>query len=97
MSKIGKANLGLQEQAEEYGFESVQEALDHGFVAIYCRDGSTRLVDKVEYEMQKAHDAYIAKKTLLIDQLEMFVQAVDIPAGKKLINEVIDFLKEKEV
>lgn len=97
MSKIGRANLDLQEQAEELGFESVQEALDNHFVAMYCPDGQVKLVSDVEYEMQKAHDKYVAKKTLLIDELEMFVQVVGNTAGKELINEVIEFLKEKEI
>lgn len=97
MSKIGKVNFGLQEQAEELGFESVQEALDNHFVAMYCPDGQVKLVSEVEYELQKAHDAYVAKKTRLIDQLEMLMQAIDNKAGVGLLEEVIDFLKEKEI
>lgn len=31
MSKLGNINLELQDQANELGFETVQEALDHGF------------------------------------------------------------------
>lgn len=35
MSKMSQLNLELQEQAEELGFETVQEALDNGYEVDY--------------------------------------------------------------
>lgn len=35
MSKIGRVNLELQEQANELGFSTVQEALDNGYEVDY--------------------------------------------------------------
>ena len=34
MSRMGNYNLILQEQAEEYGFETTQDALDAGYMAV---------------------------------------------------------------
>lgn len=36
MSMIGRLNFALQEQAEELGFETTQEALDNGYKVNYA-------------------------------------------------------------
>ena len=44
MSKIGALNLELQEQANELGYSTTQEALDNGLQVQYNADGSAVLV-----------------------------------------------------
>lgn len=97
MSKIGRTNLDLQEQAEELGFESVQEALDNGYTAVYFREGDVRLMDNTDRELLKAHDAWVAKKNLIIDQLTMLLHDTTYEEYKRVIKETIDFIREGEV
>ena len=109
MSKIGQVNFDLQEQAEALGFESVQEALDNGYKAFINIDGSTRLVnmrpDKKAIEKNNedlkelitAHQDYEHRKKVLIDKLEMLRNDTPYDSYKKVLQEAIDFLKEKEV
>lgn len=44
MSKMGALNLELQEQANELGYSTTQEALDNGLQVQYNADGSAVLV-----------------------------------------------------
>lgn len=44
MSKMGALNLELQEQANELGYSTTQEALDNGLQVQYNSDGSAVLV-----------------------------------------------------
>ena len=109
MSKIGQVNLDLQEQAEALGFESVQEALDNGYRAFMNIDGTNRLVnmkpDKETIEKNNedlkelitAHQDYEHRKKVLIDKLEMIRDDTPYDVYKRVLQEVIDFLKEKEV
>lgn len=98
MSKIGKVNLDLQEQAEALGFESVQEALDNGYKAYMGRDGTNRLVKKTDLEyLMEAHDYYEHHRRVIIDKLTMLMNDAEYKIYKKTLKEAIDFLNEKEV
>lgn len=105
MSKIGKANLDLQEQAEELGFESVQEALDNGYHAFMNRDGTNKLVKMVPGDtpywvsegMAKAHEDYEKRKKIIIDKLEMLISDTPYQVYKDTLRETINFIKEGEI
>lgn len=97
MSKIGRENFGLQEQAEELGFESVQEALDNDYFAILEKDGKSRLIPKMEWEMKKAHEEWLAKKKIVVDKLIMLMHDTQYQAYKDVIKETIDFIEGGEV
>lgn len=98
MSKIGKANLDLQEQAEELGFESVQEALDNGYKAYMGRDGNNKLVKKKDLEfLMEAHEYYEHHRRVIIDKLTMLMNDTPYKVYKKTLKEAIDFLNEREV
>lgn len=74
MSKIGNYNLELQEQANELGFSTVQEALDAGYEVIERSMGGAHDLDDADnepdvwYELQKmdeqtkAHHVWIAER-----------------------------------
>lgn len=103
MSKIGQVNLDLQEQAEELGFESVQEALDNGYRIWINKDGSSRLDNtktkpiNLDEELEKIHNDYENRKKIIIDKLEMLISDTPYQVYEDTLKEAIDFIKEKEV
>ena len=110
MSKIGQVNFDLQEQAEELGFESVQEALDNGYRAYMGIDGSNRLIKIVEPSwdvvnnamddikaLAEAHADYEKRKQIIIDKLEMLISDTPYKIYEDTLKEAIEFIKEKEV
>lgn len=97
MSKIGQVNLGLQEQAEELGFETVQEAMDNGYKAILKSDGTAVLAADLEKELITAHQDYEHRKRLIIDKLEMLIADTPYQVYKETLREAINFINEKEI
>lgn len=94
MSKIGQANLALQEQAEELGFESVQEALDNGYTVAYIENHGMTLMADV---MTKLHEEWLAKRETIIAKLEMLIADTPYQVYKDTLRETIDFIKEGEI
>ena len=97
MSKLGRANLNLQEQAEELGFETVQSALDCGYKAVLCKDGEMKLVQDADDALLEAHEKWEAKKNLIIDELTMLLHDTQYEEYKRVIKETIKFIEEGEV
>ena len=106
MSKLGEVNFNLQEQAEELGFESVQEALDNGYRAFMNIDGTNKLVkmtpsDTTPYwvseDMAEAHKDYEQRRQIIIDKLEMLINDTPYQVYEDTLKEAIEFIKEKEV
>lgn len=97
MSKIGRANLSLQEQADELGFESLQSALDCGYKTVWCEDGEMKLVQDADVALLEAHIGYLIKKETIINKLEMLIQDTESQIYKEVLREAIDFIKEGEV
>lgn len=100
MSKIGGINLDLQEQANELGFGTVQEALDNGCACIFNTDGEFKLVKKIDKELEDAHRAWLSKRDTIIAKLEMVANAgADAPKDviRQVAKEAIEFIREGEV
>ena len=98
MSKIGGVNLDLQEQANELGFSTVQEALDNGYRAIYNMDGEFKLVSDADYEHEEAHKAWLAERDAVLGELEMLMNAESSGiVTRKVVKDAIDFIKRGEV
>lgn len=100
MSKMGEVNLDLQDQANELGFSTVQEALDNGYVCIYNISGECRLVSQAERDLENAHKAWLAERDTIIAKLEMVANAgADTPKDvmRQVAKEVIEFIKKGEV
>lgn len=100
MSKIGGVNLDLQDQANELGFSTVQEALDNGCACIFNMDGEFKLVKKLDKELEDAHRAWLSERDTIIAKLEMVANAgADTPKDvmRQVAKEVIDFVKKGEV
>lgn len=107
MSKIKRVQLELEEQANELGFETLQEALDAGCVVDW---GKKELIDP----LTAAHRAHERKKADVLEYLgaikTYFNKAQDSYAPEedlegqyllaqleRMAGEVIDFIKEGEL
>lgn len=74
MSRIGDYNLELQEQANELGFSTVQEALDNDYSVI-----GDQLTYGYEKGLESAHRAFEGEKKEVLEDLGML--ADNLPAG----------------
>lgn len=92
MSKIGNYYLELQEQANELGFDTVEDAFDAGYEA---RMGK---LQPKEDEQTKAHKAWLEEKEQVLAELAMLSD--NLPAGgdaQKAVEHAIEFLKKGEM
>jgi len=97
MSKIGTVNLDLQEQANELGFSTVQEAVDNGYVAIYNDDGEVKFMKKEDWQHQQAHNEWLMERETILNELRMLAD-VHLPnAVRNVIGETIEFIEKGEV
>ena len=98
MSKIGGVNLDLQEQANELGFSTVQEALDNGYRVIFNKYDEFKLVSDADYEHEEAHKAWLAEREILLYELRMLVKTytTDIVVCR-VANDAIEFIEKGEV
>lgn len=96
MSKIGKVNLDLQEQANELGFSTIQEALDNGYVAVY-NDGDVKIVKEEDWQHEQAHNEWLMERDILLTKLRMLrTQHLSNPV-REIIGETIEFIEKREV
>lgn len=92
MSKISSYNLEIQEQANELGFETTQQALDAGCVV----EGDCNHPVLVE-PLVAAHRAFEAEKVVLIKGLDRIADRMGNgiePEDNELIEHVKKFIKE---
>lgn len=96
MSRIGEYNLELQEQANELGFESVQEALDNGYEVV-----GRKLVEKKD-EQTQAHEAWLKRKEVVVGDLRNLLLGMHA-AGKSnttdydIVSNALTFILEGEM
>ena len=99
MSKIGQYNLELQEQAEELGFSTTQEALDAGFTVDYTAKEPTLVFDN-DKAYEQAHAEWEREKDILLRALrETKREAED--AGRDMdacvIKNAIEFIEKGDM
>ena len=103
--------MQLQEQAEELGFETVQEALDNGYEVIQRTMGAPRDLDEIDrepevwYELQKkdeleeAHEAWLKEKEEVLEELDVlntyFKEIIDASAVEHNLEETFIFAQLK--
>lgn len=109
MSKIGDYNLKLQEQAEELGFSTTQDAIDAGYVEGYdLINNKARLIKPLDFskaldEQEKAHEAWLKEKHEILHRLESIkediIDLTDNPDYVTIdeLDEVIDFIEKGEI
>lgn len=94
MSKIGNLNLELQEQANELGYSTVQEALDNGYTITYNETGQWLISDGQE----EAHEAWLEEKRQVLADLAAVADS--LPAGSGVqgaVEHAIEFIEKGEV
>lgn len=98
MSNISRVNLDLQEQANELGFSTVQEAVDNGYVIIYNEDKTrVRLMKYEDWQHLQAHNAWLIERETILNELRMLTD-VHLPnAVRDVIGETIKFIEKGEV
>ena len=104
--------MQLQEQAEELGFETVQEALDNGcVVGTELFGDAPRLIKPIDMqkELEEAHKAWLKEKEKVLEELESLLTfnkdnactpyEVSYMLEKSLdkIKHAIDFIEKGEV
>lgn len=94
MSKIDNYNLILQEQAEELGFSTTQEAFDNGYEVVEKQNGEPYLAQflSAEDEQEEAHKAWLKEKEECIRKLELTLENVDLDDVDH-VQDAIDFIK----
>lgn len=91
MSKMSQLNAMLTEQAYELGYESLEQALNDGWVVDY----ETQILTRKEYEkdeQEEAHKAWLKEKEECIRKLELTLENVDLDDVDNVQN-AIDFIK----
>ena len=102
MSKIGAANIELEEQAVELGFKDLIDAAQNGYV-VQCyenpitHENEFQLVPEVNKALQESHQVWLIRKETVLNELEMLKQDTPYAAHKEIIDDVIKFIKEGEV
>ena len=97
MSNIGKVNLDLQEQANELGFSTVQEAIDNGYVVTYNEDDEVKLMKNEDWQHLQAHNAWLTERETILNELRMLADAHLPSAVRNVIGETIKFIEKGEV
>lgn len=109
MSKIGRVNLELQEQANELGYDTVQEAIADGWEA----NEIAAILTKKD-ELEEAHKAWLKEKKDVLEELDTlntyFEESIDAAAAlqsleeafiftqlKGYVKDAIEFIKKGEV
>lgn len=98
MSKMSQLHAELTEQANELGFESIEEAEADGYTIDYTE---RRLVKyeccDMAKEREQAHLAYIAEKEDLLERADKVWKDPTYDQLIDLVNELVCFIKKGEV
>lgn len=97
MSNIGKVNLDLQEQANELGFSTVQEAVDNGYAIVYDVDDEPKLMTEEDCQHLQAHNEWLIERETILNELRMLADAHLPNAVRNVIGETIKFIEKGEV
>lgn len=97
MSRIGDYNLQLQEQANELGYETVQEALDDGCkiepVEVRLITPLEQKIESKKDELKKAHEAWLEEREEVLSDLKDLGKVV----GEQAVKRIIDFIEKGEI
>ena len=97
MSNISRVNLDLQEQANELGFSTVQEAIDNDYVVVYGVDDEAKLMKHEDWQHLQAHNAWLIERETILNELRMLADAHLPNAVRNVIGETIEFIEKGEV
>lgn len=97
MSNIGKVNLDLQEQANELGFSTVQEAVDNGYVIIYRDDGEVKFMKEEDWQHEQAHNEWLMERDVILTKLRMIREEHLPNVIREVLGEALEFIEKGEV
>ena len=100
MSKMSQLHMELTEQANELGFESIEEAEANGYHVQYNNYKKAHLAFDMARAQEEAHKTWLEEKgTTLRALYEVHARAVeeDRLADASIIKNTIDFIKKGEV
>ena len=89
--------IQLQERAEELGFSTIAEALDAGYHEVQDLVAGTFTLEKIEDELQKAHEAWLKERNDILDDLEHLKNIYKgVKPDEDIIERTINFFKRGE-
>lgn len=95
MSKMSNIHLELTEQANELGFESIEEAEANGYHIGYTSKGWKLQLDMAKAQ-EKAHEAWLKEKESVLADLRLLLDEAT-PLGDqdtiKAMERAIDFVE----
>lgn len=97
MSNIGKVNLDLQEQANELGFSTVQEAVDNDYVIVYDVDDEAKLMKYEDWQHLQAHNEWLMERDVILTKLRMIREEHLPNAIREVLGEALEFIEKGEV
>ena len=93
--QIGRVNLELQEEANELGYDTVQEAIADGWEA---NEVAATLTKKDE--LREAHEAWLKEKKDLLEEMRYSVGVLERHNyfhEQEVMERAIDFIEKGEV
>lgn len=103
MSKMSQLHAELTEQANELGFETIQDAVNSGYVVDYDKGklvkyglGYSETVEYLAKEQEKAHEAWLEEKACAVEGLEDLRKRIpyDWTETIDVLDRAIKFIKE---
>lgn len=100
MSKMSQLHMELTEQANEMGYESIEQAEKEGEVIDYTKGRfltKEELRARLDKEMEEAHKAHLIYKQTLIDGLKdvlTLCNAIESSEAYRIVNEAIKYIQE---
>lgn len=103
MSKMSQLHAELSEQASELGFETIQDAVNSGYIVDYEKGklvkrglGYSETVEYLAKEQQKAHEAWLKEKACALEGLEDLRKRIpyDWTETIDVLDRAIKFVKE---
>lgn len=103
MSKMSQLHAELSEQANELGFETIQDAVNSGYVVDYDKGklveyglGYSETVEYLAKEQEKAHEAWLKEKACALEGLEDLRKRIpyDWTETIDVLDRAIKFIKE---
>lgn len=97
MSKINRINLDLQEQANELGFSTVQEAIDNGYVVVYNDDDEVKFIKEEDWQHQQAHNEWLMERDVILTKIRMLRDEHLPNVVREVLGEALEFIEKGEV
>ncbi len=94
MGNISNIHLELTEQANELGFESIEEAEANGYKVDYTGEGWVLRPD-VNKAYEERRREWEKERNIIIGKLEMLINDTQYKVYEDTLSEAIKFIKEQ--